>query len=156
MDRSSPVQRLSLPGEVLLCALLVLGCADPRGVGKTYPVAGKITFSGEPLTAETTMVLLKPDTSRGNTSPFEPAGTVDSEGNYRVFTMDKEGAPSGWYKVIVTATSTDVETPPGKRLHHPRPKSLLPAKYGQTKTTDLALEVVANPAPGAYDLKLTR
>jgi hypothetical protein len=125
-------------------------------VGKTYPVEGRITFDGQPLTAQTTVVLLKPDASRGNTSSFEPAGTVDAEGNYRVFTKDREGAPSGWYKVIVTATSAGVETPQGKRLHHPRPKSLLPAKYGQTKTTDLAVEVVANAAPGAYDLKLTR
>jgi hypothetical protein len=124
-------------------------------VDKLYPVTGKITHNGEPLTVRTTMVLFKPDASRGNASRFEPAGTVDDEGNYTVFTEAREGAPLGWYKVIVTATSTEVEMPPGKR-HHPRPRSLLPAKYGQAKTTTLAVEVVANPPLGTYDLKLTR
>jgi hypothetical protein len=141
---------------VFVCGLLAIGCGEPRGVGKTYPVEGKLTFDGRPLTAQTTVVLLKPDASRGNTGSFEPTGTVDAEGIYRVFTNGKEGAPSGWYKVLVTATSADVDMPQGKRLHHPRPRSLLPAKYGQAKTTDLAVEVVANPTPTAYDLKLNR
>jgi hypothetical protein len=123
-------------------------------VGKLYPVTGKITRNGEPLTVRTTMVLFKPDASRGNLGRFEPAGTVDEEGDYTVFTEGNEGAPLGWYKVIITATSTELQTP--EKRHHPRPRSLLHARYGQTKTTDLAVEVVANPAPGAYDLKLTR
>ena len=144
-----------LPACTLLCALLAFGCGDSRGVGKVYPVTGKITLNGEPLTVTTTMVLFRPDASRGNASRFEPAGTVDADGDYTVFTDGKEGAPSGWYKVIVTATSTEVQTTHGKR-DHPRPKSLLPAKYGRAQTTELAVEVVANPAPGVYDLKLSR
>jgi hypothetical protein len=32
----------------------------------------------------------------------------------------------------------------------------MPARYGQEKTSGLSLEVVENPAPGAYDLKLTK
>ena len=68
----------------------------------------------------------------------------------------KTGAPPGWYKVVVTATTTDVNVPPGKRRDHPRPKSLVAAKYGQAKTSELAVEVVESPIPGAYDLKLTQ
>ena len=35
------------PPVVLLFLLMMLGCGDTSGVGKTYPVAGKITFKNE-------------------------------------------------------------------------------------------------------------
>ena len=38
--------------------------------------------------------------------------------------------------------------------HRPEPKSLLPSKYAQEKTT-ISMEVVEHPTAGAYDLKLT-
>src|SRR5262245_27234201 len=86
-----------------LLALLAAGCAD-SGVGKTYPVRGKVTIDGVPLTAPNTVILFKPDTAKGNNSPFEPTGTVDGEGNYTLRTKGKKGAPPGWYRVAVTAT----------------------------------------------------
>jgi hypothetical protein len=75
-----------------------------------------------------------------------------------VNTRGKPGAPPGWYKVIVTAVAEPPEHPkaPGKHAGRPVAQSLLPAKYGQAKTSDLALEVVEQPASGAYDLKLRR
>jgi hypothetical protein len=119
-------------------------------------VSGKITFLNEPLVVKNTIVLLKPDASRGNNSPFEPTGTVDDSGTYTLRTEGKTGAPPGWYKVVVTARDdAPVAHPKTKQNHRPVSKSLVPAKYGQEKTTDLVIEVVENPAPGAYDLKLT-
>jgi hypothetical protein len=154
---SSPSRPLSWPTTAaLLWGLLASGCGDDSGVAKTYPVNGKVYIDGEPLAERTTVVLFKPDLARGNASPFEPSGTVDPTGSYTVSTKGKSGALPGWYKVIVTATAPETAFPPGKRLHHPHPKSLLPAKYGVAKSTDLAVEVVENPAPGAYDLKLIR
>ncbi len=38
----------------------------------------------------------------------------------------------------------------------PLSKSLLPAKYGQEESTPLAIEVVASPSKGAYDLDVTQ
>jgi hypothetical protein len=112
----------------------------------------------EPLTAESTTILFEPDASKGNTSPFQPAGTVDEQGNYTLLTKGKAGAPLGWYRVVVTAVAEPPEHPklPGKKSTRPVAQSLLPAKYGQTKTSGLAIEVVERPAPGAYDLKLSR
>ena len=124
------------------------------GVGKTYPVIGKLTFDNQPVTAESTTVLFKPDASKGNTSPFEPAGTVDEDGNFTLITKGKSGAPLGWYKVIVTAVEGPTKQPKNPRQRAVA-RSLLPAKYGQAKTTDLAVEVVENANPGAYDLKLS-
>jgi hypothetical protein len=118
-------------------------------------VSGKITVNKEPFTAETTRVLFKPDKSKGNNSPAEPTGQVDQDGIYRLTTNGKDGAPPGWYKVVVSAhdNTPDPSTP---RTKVPIPKSLLPAKYGSASTTDLAVEVVDNPAAGHYDLHLER
>jgi hypothetical protein len=143
------------PATALVLTLLAPGCGDSSGVGKTLPVRGKITLNNEPLVAESTVVLFKPDAARGNSSPFEPAGSVDAEGNYTLVTKGRSGAPPGWYKVIVTAAEAPKGDPKGPRRQRPLPRSLVPARYGQAKTTDLAIEVVENPADGAYDLKLT-
>ena len=45
----------------------------------------------------------KPDRSKGNQTPFEPVGVVDEQGIYTVTTKGKDGAPPGWYKVLVSA-----------------------------------------------------
>jgi hypothetical protein len=137
-----------------LLTFFLLGCGDSSGVGKTFPVSGRITFKDQPWVAETTMIVLKPDRSKGNKTPFEPLGVVDEQGIYTVTTKGKDGAPPGWYKVLVTAAGDYQEHPKAKN-RHPGPRSLLPAKYGQEKTSDLAVEVVERPAPNAYDLKLS-
>jgi hypothetical protein len=136
--------------------LLSLGCRDVSGLGRILPVRGKLTLDGEPVTAPTTVVLVQPDTAKGNTSPLEPAGAVDSQGNYTPLTKGKNGAPPGWYRVIVTATERQEESGGVRRRGRPVPRSLLSRKYGQSSTTDLTVEVVEGPAPGAYDLKLAR
>jgi hypothetical protein len=121
-------------------------------------VQGKVTLNDEPLTATSTTILFKPDVSKGNTSSFEPVGTVDRAGNYSLLTNGKKGAPPGWYRVIVTALAAPSEHPPapGKRSQRPVAQPLLPAKYGQAQSTDLAIEVVEKPSAGGYDLRLTK
>src|SRR4051812_344013 len=116
---------------VLFLALPAFGCGD-GGVGKTHPVSGKVTVNGQPLVVKSAVVLFKPNAAKGNTSSFEPTGTVDSSGNYTLYTKTKRGAPPGWYKVLVTAVADP--TPPtgkGALTKRPVPKSLVPAKYGQ-------------------------
>jgi hypothetical protein len=143
-----------LPAAAVLLALWAAGCGD-AGVGRTLPVAGQVTLDGGPLTAASTVILFKPDPAKGNASPFEPAGTVDDRGNYTLATKGKKGAPPGWYKVIVTASEPRADAVKGRRQQRPAPKSLVPARYGQAETTPVLIEVVENPASGAYDLKLT-
>jgi hypothetical protein len=150
-----PFRGTPLPLAALLLALAAAGCGDASGVGRTLPVAGRITLDGTPLTAATTVVLFKPDAARGNAAPWEPTGTVDAQGNYTLNTKGRRGAPPGWYKVTVTAVEAQANAVKGKRLQLPTPRSLVPARYGQAATTPLAVEVVENPTPDAYDLKLT-
>jgi hypothetical protein len=149
-------KKLPLPISVVLLGCSAWGCGDDSGVGKTYPVAGKVMIGNVPLTARSTIVLFKPDASRGNSSSFEPSGTVDADGYYTLQTRGKRGARPGWYKVIVTAHDDSPPSHPKTPQHRPAARSLVPAKYGLAKTSDLSIEVVENPAPGAYDLKLTQ
>lgn len=151
-----PLGTIRLLLLALLAGVLTLGCGDDSGVGPTFPVAGKVTLQDAPFTAKNTIIMFKPDVSRGNSSPFTPTGTVDVDGNYTLKTKRKNGAPPGWYKVVVTARDETPPEHPRTPKHRPVVKSLLPARYGQDKTTDLSIEVVENPAPGAYDLKLKK
>jgi hypothetical protein len=142
-----------------LCFLAILsaGCGDGSGIDEIYPVRGKISFDGQPLVAESTTVLFQPDAERGNERPFQAVGTVDRDGNYTLKTEGQNGACPGWYKVVVTALAETPQHATGPKDARSRPvaKSLLPARYGQAQTTPLAVEVVAQPNDGAYDLKLT-
>jgi hypothetical protein len=58
---------------------------------------------------------------------------------------------------VVTALADAPQHATGPKNAQSRPvaKSLLPARYGQPPTTPLAVEVVAEPEEGAYDLDLT-
>jgi hypothetical protein len=139
----------------LFVAITTPGCDDNSGVGKTYPVSGKVTLDGQILVAQETMVLFLPDASKGNQSSFEPAGTIDGDGNYSLSTKGKKGAPPGWYRIVVTALADSPQHPKGGQHSRPVGHSLAPSKYGSGRTTDLVIEVVENPGAGAYDLKLT-
>jgi hypothetical protein len=136
-------------------AMLAVGCGR-SDVGQTFPVRGLITLDGAPFTARSTTILLKPDVSRGNRSTFEPVGIVDDAGQYQITTQGNRGAPPGWYKVIVTAYGEPPEHPRNPKGGRPVVTSLLPAIYGRAESTPLAIEVVADPASDAYDLKLSQ
>src|SRR5262249_31855050 len=128
------------------------GCGD--GVGKTHPVSGKVTIHGTRLKGKSATVMFVPDRAKGNDSTLEPGGTIDSSGNYVLYTKGQRGAPPGWYKIVVTAVAEDPPTATGPLTKRPAPKSIVPSRYGQPSTTPLEIEVVASPAAGAYDLDL--
>jgi hypothetical protein len=155
MSNLRPGTLLVLPSLAAIGLLAAPGCGDTSGIGKTLPVAGKVTLDDTPLTAPSTVLLFKPDASRGNTSLWEPTGTVDDQGNYVLFTNGKKGAPPGWYKVLVTASAVQTDGSSGSPHKRPVPRSLVPARYGQAATTPVTIEVVEAPTPEAYDLKLT-
>ena len=134
-------------------ALPSVGCGDGKGP-KTYPVAGQILLDSEPLRVDIATVVFKADAAKGNKSPYEPVGNVDSDGRYNLVTAGKNGAPPGWYKVILVA----YDEPEGAKSLPGRPakyKLRVNRKYGSEKTSTLEIEVVECPAPGAYDLHLT-
>jgi hypothetical protein len=136
-------------GGLAVALLGCIGCAKDSNGEKLLPVQGKVRYQGKPLTTGT--VIFVADTSKGNTTKHEPRGAIDDQGNYRVTTAGRPGAPPGWYKVAVIA-----HKPPSPNAPYAVTESLLPKKYGDANTSGLAIEVRDKPADAAYDLVLEK
>jgi hypothetical protein len=137
---------------------LTTGCdSDPYNLGKSAVVRGRVMVGDAPL--HTGIVTFQPDASKGNSSHHQPTAPISDKGTYELFTVGKGAAPLGWYKVMVSAYELDADI--AKRARTPGEegrvaRSLINRKYEDLKTTPLSIEVVEKPAPGAYDLKLTK
>jgi hypothetical protein len=134
-----------------MCALgaLSLGCGGDDEVGKLYPVSGRILVDGKPLTGVGQgSVSFHGDGAKGNQTMHIPTGAIDPEGKFELVTVGRKGAPPGWYKVLVSASANKPEEGPVM------PRRLLDDKYYDVQKTDLSIEVVAKPSPGAYDLNV--
>jgi hypothetical protein len=131
----------------MVCAGL-LGCGAGGG-DKLTPVVGKVTVDGAPLA--TGAVTFHPDAAKGNSTPHIPVGMVDAQGNYKLMSATKEGAPLGWYKVTVSA-----QEPIDPKSPYAPPKHLIDPKFSDPNTSGLEVEVVASPSAGAYELKLAK
>src|SRR5687767_13348261 len=92
-------RRLVRAAALALGLFLVAGCDG----GGLPPVKGKVTVDGAALTSGS--VRFVPDTTKGNKATTEPAGEIGSDGTYTLHTNGKPGAPAGWYKVTVSATT---------------------------------------------------
>lgn len=141
---------------VLLSGLLVCclaGCeGDPYHVGRRVPVRGQIYLGDKPLwlgSAVFGRVWFYPDASKGNTCPQVPVGEIEPNGEYQLKTRGQDGAPPGWYKVLVVAT---------ERIDHHYPsrprKCFVPLRYTRLETTDLQIEVLNDGQEHRYDLHL--
>src|SRR5262249_4967189 len=123
---------------LLVCVLA--GCGGPRG----FPVSGTARVDGKPLVGF--VVTFNPDAAKGHEARMDCSGRLGGDGRYSLRMDDGfkqyQGAPPGWYKVTIWSPD-DKPIPVNK-------------KYTNIKTTDLTIEVVADPQPGAYDLKFTR
>ena len=123
-----------------LLVILLTGCGGP----KVVPVSGTATLDGKPLAGF--VVTFNPDADKGHEARMDCSGRVGADGRYSLRMDDGfkqyKGAPRGWYKVTIWSPD-DKPIPVIK-------------KYTNIKTTDLSIEVVANPPPGAYDLKFTK
>ena len=126
----------------------VSGCGEGASE-KFTPVVGKVTVKGTTLT--TGSVTFHPDSAKANTTQQIPVGTLDDQGNYKLMSATKEGAPLGWYKVTVTA-----QAPIDPSNPYAPPKHLIDPKFSDVSTSGLAVEVVENPAPGAYDFQVSK
>jgi hypothetical protein len=99
-------------------------------------------------------VTFQPDATKGNSSHHQPTAGITPQGTYELFTVGKVAAPLGWYKVMVSAH--ELEGDPENKAGGRRFRNRINSKYEDLKTTPLSIEVVEHPAPGAYDLKVTK
>ena len=131
----------------ILCACGLLTLAGCGSRFKLLPVSGAVTVDGEPLTKF--RLSFVPDVAKGNTTPVAPGARIDEQGRYELRTLAVKksdggaGIPLGWYKVVVVILPGD-------------PEPNFDPRYTDVNKTPLSVEVVDNPEPGHYDLKLTR
>jgi hypothetical protein len=143
-------RRWCLIGLLGVLGITFAGCGKGAEDGeKLTTVLGKVTVSGKPL--GTGAVTFHPDTAKGNNTPHIPTGPLDAQGNYKLMSATREGAPPGWYKVTVSA-----QEPVNEKNPYALPKHLINPRFANVQTSGLAVQVVENPAPGAYDFKVTK
>jgi len=119
--------------------LLVAGCGS-----KGASVSGTVAFTdGKPV--KNGSLTFHPDSGKGNKHKNPVVGVIDAEGKYAL-SAGKEGVPLGWYKVTVVST-----VPSDPKNEYSLPKDLLPVKYKEVGTTDIAIEVKVG---GSYDIKI--
>ena len=130
-------------------ALAAAGCGGPAGP-KLVPVVGRVTTAdGKPVKAGG--LSFRPDKAKGNANLHEPYGTIDADGNFKLFTNKQEGAPVGWYKVAIFAGEpVEVGNLSGQARWFANPK------YASVDSSGLTMEVVQNPGAGAYDFRLDK
>jgi len=149
-----------------LPALLVLAsCGTEDGLGKRYPVSGTVTYNGKPL--ENGIISF---VSEDMTKNYNASGSI-KDGSYKLSTGGSDdGAQAGKYKVTITSkedftskAQADFKKESGKDNPKLPPhtvakaaaaaKSLIPAGYGDSRTTNLTAEVKAEP--NTLDFKLS-
>lgn len=122
--------------------LPLAGCRD----GNSLPMAkvnGIVTLDGAPLTKGG--VRFVPDNSKGTRGPMA-TGQIGSDGKFVLMTTTPgDGAQVGSYKVVVSCWE---ETPfdPKNPKASPPPKSLVPERYADERTSGLTAEVKSGTA----------
>src|SRR5262245_35168488 len=134
------MKRLAIAVGGFLLLFPLAGCSE-----FTYaPVKGKVILRNKaPMTYG--VVVFMPDTDSKHR--MIPRGKINPDGTYELDTDGRSGAPIGKYLVCLRAPN---RRSAGKD-QPPLPSS---AKSLTADDTPLKVEVVVNPAPGAYDLDL--
>lgn len=132
---------------LILTAGLLAGCA---GGEKLIEVQGQVVVGSQPATKGMGYVTFHPDDKQGNKSLEEPVGAIGPDGTYTLKTREKPGAAPGWYKVGVSiAEVLDPKNPYVTKWLMPQPD-----KYQDWSKSGIRIEVVAQPQPGQYDIRL--
>ena len=151
---------------VVLCLITFSGCGDSVDPNrpKTYPVSGTVTQGGQPV-ADANVTFHAKDGSRG------AVGVTDANGNFQLTTFTAgDGAVAGEHEVSITKydqpkitpkgdgsigdTGDDPETPEEKGAGRDAdPKSMLPAKYADPKTSGI-MATVTDAADNKFQFNL--
>jgi hypothetical protein len=143
----SIVRSLQVGIAGLAVAFASSGCREESGT-ELIPVAGRVLLDDAPIGPGS--LSLRP-TGEGHTWD-QPAGMIAGDGTYQVFTNGKAGAPPGQYAVVVFIH----EQPASDGSAHPGlPQSLIPLRYNDPAQSGLAVTVVRDAPPDAYDLRLS-
>jgi hypothetical protein len=119
---------------LIVLAVAASGCTRSDNP-KTYPVNGKVTYRGQPVTSG--MVLLTPVES-GHAA----TGNLDKDGSFSLTTFQKDdGAVPGRYQVAVQVFPAEGAGLPGAEFGGKSPP--LPQKYASAASSGLTAEIKA-------------
>ena len=131
-----------------LAPACVAGGCHEESRAELIPVSGRVVLDDAPIGPGS--ISLRP--LAGSENWDQPAGMIAADGTYHVFTNGSPGAPPGDYTVVVFIH----EQPAADGAAHPGlPKSLIPARYNDPARSGLAVTVVPDAPPDAYDLRLS-
>jgi hypothetical protein len=161
----SALTRLRLVVLAVAGALVITSCGTDDGLGRRYAVSGTVTYNGKPL--EKGVISFVPDDPKN----VGATGTIEN-GSYALSTGgENDGARAGKYKVTIAAKEDSYakakadfakETKgfdpgylPGRYVAsaEAKAKSLIPAGYGDIRTTTLTAEV--QEKSNSIDFKLS-
>ncbi len=133
---------------------LVAGCSDDD-LGRRYPVTGRVTRQGQPVT-KGTVNFMPVDLASSRAA----SGEIQSDGSYSLTTKyPGDGALVGDYRVVINLAEVGgLEKTPGgiPILNQPKKvqvKNLVPPKYSDPGQTVLKFKV--EPHSNTYDINLT-
>jgi hypothetical protein len=157
--------RIARPARLLIAIALLMptGC-DRSDRPETAAVHGTVTYRGQPVAGATVAFL-------GRNSPRIASGETDEQGRFQLTTFEEnDGAVLGEHVVTVykpakpiepmaidpnldpTAYAEAMEQAAARAIKAQAAGSALPARYAETKTSELRFEVVAGE--NSCELKL--
>ena len=157
MGRRQPMLGLAATWGIAL--VFVLGCGENDGLGRRYPVHGRVMYQSQPV--ETGRITFHPIDSTG--AARDATGTIQ-DGSYSLSTIgDDDGAFPGSYRVTIVAKSVESSRlqpiARGGAARHSdvikatrRAKDLIPSKYMSPRLSPLTREVKAET--NRFDFKL--
>ena len=167
-NQVSIATRRSSRGLAVVTALAFLAlasCGTDDGLGKRYPVSGTVKYNDSPL--EKGEISFVPEDMSKN---FGATGTITNGSYTLAMGGNSDGAQAGKYKVTISAkedysekAQVDFKKVTGSQSPKLLPnfvakaaataKSLIPAGYGDPRTTTLTAEV--KPQTNTLDFKLS-
>lgn len=124
-----------------ICLIVLCGCGGGVGGPPRHPVAGKVSYKGQPV-ASGTITFGAQDAKQGT-----PAAAVIKSGAYQI----DGGLATGDYTVLVQYVSPSLrEADAAKKAPE---KSPIPEKYATAKTSDLKFTVKSGSNQADFELK---
>jgi hypothetical protein len=143
-----------------LALVFILGCSDNEGLGRRYPVHGRVMYRSQPL--KIGRITFYPIDTAGTAR--DATGTIQ-DGYYTLSTIGgDDGALPGRFRVAIVAKSAEPSTiqpiVPGGAARHSdvikaarRAKDLIPAKYMSPRLSPLIREVKAETNRFDFELE---
>ena len=118
---------------------------------QVYPTSGVVQYKGAPLDGATVVF-------RSESEQRAAYGISDANGRFKLTTFEKEdGAVAGTHQVRITKIETEEAPPPADpeaAIIPAKEISLLPAKYGDFRTSGFTAEVTpGGPNEFKFDLQ---